>query len=564
MAKKNLDEDLLSGGSINAGGDKKAKKSSSKSAKNAGVKIPVKTKKIIQSVVCVVIVLALLVTYVATGAVRKGFIASLSLPAQTLTGMTVSNGENKIRIKVSTYNFYFASTYNNMQSQKQTYEQYGLDLAQFDLNVDFNEKLSKQTYTDSETNEEMTWEEHMHDLVLESIESTYTFYLAAVAANNGEEPEITDEQKEEINSTLSQYRETAEKYGYTLSGYLVRAMGKGVTESVFRRETTRQYIASNYRTPLGEDLSEKEYTAEDINKYKDENLDALQSVDIKIFECDNADQAKEFTDKLAADGSNFADLCVEYSTADFDKKAYADDTYSTIVGATKSSLQSRGFAIGTADAHEHEEGEEHSEDEELTYSGLDWLFSADRVAGDIYNYSTSVVYVISPVSLSDRNTINVRHILIAPELDEDVTDVKQATDAQWNAAYDKAREILDSWDGTEDGFAQLAKDNSSDGSASTGGLYSNVVTGQMVNPFSNWCFDSSRQTGDTGIVRTEFGYHIMYFAGANDQTIWQYTSQQALASEDTTSATEQLEEEYTLKENWFGSRYFEKDVDISN
>ena len=124
MAKKNLDEDLLSGGSINAGGDKKAKKSSSKSAKNAGVKIPVKTKKIIQSVVCVVIVLALLVTYVATGAVRKGFIASLSLPAQTLTGMTVSNGENKIRIKVSTYNFYFASTYNNMQSQKQTRPSY--------------------------------------------------------------------------------------------------------------------------------------------------------------------------------------------------------------------------------------------------------------------------------------------------------------------------------------------------------------------------------------------------------------------------------------------------------
>lgn len=171
--------------------------------------------------------------------------------------------------------------------------------------------------------------------------------------------------------------------------------------------------------------------------------------------------------------------------------------------------------------------------------------------------------MIAPATLSDRNTINVRHILIAPETDENVTDVKQATDAQWNAAYDRARDILDSWDGTEDGFAQLAKDNSSDGSASTGGLYSNVVTGQMVNPFSLWCFDN-RNTGDTGIVRTQFGYHIMYFAGENNQKVWQYNAQQALASDDTTSATDKLEEEYTIKENWFGSRYFEKDVDISN
>lgn len=619
MAKKELDEDLLTGGSLSSEKDKQAKKAeklakkkaktkekndakrsalkteidSLKEAKatetdekkieeldkkikklsdkysavgsNTAGKVPQRTARIIKSVVCIVVVAALLVTYVATGTVRKGFIASLSLPAQTFTGMTVSNGENKAKIKVATYNFYFATTYNGMQSQVSQYQQYGIDPAQIGLDVDFDQKLSKQTYTDSETKETMTWAEHMHDLVLDSIENTYTYYLAAVAANDGKEPEITDEQKSEMEETLDSYRETANKYGYTLSGYLVKAMGKGVTESVFRTETTRQYIASNYQSQLSDNASKKEYTADDLNKYKAEHEDELKTVDIKLFECSSEDDAKAFAGKLNADGSNFADLCAEYASSDFYKKAYADAAYSTELGMTKSTLQSRGYAIAAADADESKDDEKSSDDKKSTYSGLDWLFSSDRKAGDIKQYSTSVVYVISPASISDRKTVNVRHILIAPETDDENAQATSATDAQWKAAYDKAEKLLSDWDETEDGFAKLATDNTSDtGSADNGGLYENVVTGQMVDSFSTWCFDSSRKAGDTAIVKSDYGYHIMYFVGTNDQTVWQYNAQQALAAEDNSSATEKLEEEYTIKEHWFGSRYFEKDVDISN
>lgn len=619
MAKKQLDEDLLTGGSLNTEKDKQAKKAEKLAKKKSKAKekneqkrnalkaeidalkeakadetdekklekldakikklsdkysavgstpagkIPQKTARIIKSVVCVVVIVALLVTYVATGAVRKGFIASLSIPAQYFTGLTVSNGENTAKIKVSTYNFYFATLYNSMLSQQSQYEQYGIDLADAGLDVDFDKKLSQQTYTDPDTEETMSWDEHMHDLVVDSIESTYTYYLAAVEANGGEDPEITDDQKTEINDTLDSYKETASGYGYTLSGYLVQAMGKGVTESVFRTETTRQYIAQNYQEELSSGTQDTTYTEEDINAYKDEHLEDLQSVDIKIFECSSEDDAKAFSESLAADGSNFAELCTEYASSDFDKKAYADEGYSTELGMTRSALQSRGYAIATADDHEHEDGEEHSDDEELTYSGLDWLFSSDRQAGDIYQYSTSVVYVIAPASLSDRNTVNVRHILIAPETDEEDADATTATDEQWTAAYDQARELLASWDGTEDGFATLATENSTDtGSTENGGLYEDVVTGQMVNSFSTWCFDDSRKAGDTGIVRSDYGYHIMYFVGENDQKIWQYNAEQALLSEDSASAAEALEDEYTIKENWFGSRYFQKDVDISN
>ncbi len=628
MAKKNLDEDILTGGSISAdknSSDKKAEKAAKKAEKaaeknkknkekleakrsavksqidalkekkaketdsekikaldeqikklsnkyssigsNAGGLAP-QTVKIIKSAICIVVVVALLVTYVATGAVRKGFIASLSLPAQTFTGMTVSNGTEKARIKVSTYNFYFASTYNSLQSQKEQYSQYGIDPEQLGLDVDFDKPLSKQEYTDKETNETMTWAKHLEELVLDSIESTYTYYLAAVAANDGEEPEITEAQKAEIDEALETYEKTANQYGYTLSGYLVRAMGKGVTEKVFRTESTRQYIAQNYQGQINTDLAEKGYSDDDLNAYKDEHLDALKTVDIKIFECDSEDNAKAFADELKADGSNFADLAAKYSTTDFDKKinAYASSTYE--LGMTRTDLINRSYAIAAADPHEHEEGEEHSDDEETTYSGLDWLFSSDRKAGDIRQQSTSVVYVVAPASLSDRNTVNVRHILIAPETDDENTSATEATDEQWAAAYEKADSILNEWksgEATEDSFAQLAKENSTDtGASETGGLYENVITGQMVDQFSAWCFSSQRKAGDTDIVQTNYGYHIMYFVGTNDEKVWQYNARQALASDDGTSAAEKLEEEYTLKVNWFGSRYFEKDVDIDN
>ena len=33
----------------------------------------------------------------------------------------------------------------------------------------------------------------------------------------------------------------------------------------------------------------------------------------------------------------------------------------------------------------------------------------------------------------------------------------------------------------------------------------------MVTEFNDWCFDESRQPGDTGIVETSYGVHVMYF-----------------------------------------------------
>lgn len=107
-------------------------------------------------------------------------------------------------------------------------------------------------------------------------------------------------------------------------------------------------------------------------------------------------------------------------------------------------------------------------------------------------------------------TVNIRHILFLSDPNEDGT----ATEEEKANAKARAEELLTAVQATpsEDYFAELAKENSQDpGSKDNGGLYEYVAPGTMVEEFNDWCFDSARKPGDTGIVETTYGYHVMYF-----------------------------------------------------
>lgn len=129
------------------------------------------------------------------------------------------------------------------------------------------------------------------------------------------------------------------------------------------------------------------------------------------------------------------------------------------------------------------------------------------------------------IEKSDLPDVTVRHILVIPEQDETDDDGNPtSSDAAWEAAEQKAKDILDEWkagDATEDSFAALAQEASEDpGSASNGGMYENVYPGQMVPTFNDWCFTAERKPGDTDIVKSDNGFHIMYFVKFQDTFYW--------------------------------------------
>lgn len=116
----------------------------------------------------------------------------------------------------------------------------------------------------------------------------------------------------------------------------------------------------------------------------------------------------------------------------------------------------------------------------------------------------------------DSRFIDVRHVLLQPEGGEAGEDGYPVyTDEAWEACRLEVEEIYNQWqqgDKSEDSFAQLAMQYSVDGSAQNGGLYENVAQGDMVEAFDAWCFDESRVSGDHGLVKTQYGYHIMFFS----------------------------------------------------
>lgn len=119
----------------------------------------------------------------------------------------------------------------------------------------------------------------------------------------------------------------------------------------------------------------------------------------------------------------------------------------------------------------------------------------------------------------------VRHVLVQPEGCEfDDYNYVVATDEQWEACRVAAQAMLDAWvaDGaSEEAFAELANANSKDsGSNTTGGLYSAVVKDRMVANFDAWVFDESRKAGDYGLVKTEYGYHLIYFISMTEEPAW--------------------------------------------
>ena len=112
----------------------------------------------------------------------------------------------------------------------------------------------------------------------------------------------------------------------------------------------------------------------------------------------------------------------------------------------------------------------------------------------------------------DSKFVDVRHILV--QVKGEAADGTY-TDAEWETCRADAQAILDTWlagDKTEESFAALATEKTEDpGSKQNGGLYQQVYAGQMVPEFNDWCFDEARTYGDYDLVKTSYGYHVMFF-----------------------------------------------------
>lgn len=188
------------------------------------------------------------------------------------------------------------------------------------------------------------------------------------------------------------------------------------------------------------------------------------------------------------------------------------------------------------------------------------MFNEERQEGDltlIESGDNYYVVLFHSRGRNDYNTVDVRHILFkvdTSDLDSKADDYQEKLDARKAEQKEAAEAALKKWEEgarTEDSFAELANELSADtGSNTNGGLYTEVYKGQMVTEFNDWCFDESRQPGDTGIVYNEgsyIGYHVVYFVGT-DAPYWQVQVRNAMKNADYSQWSSDLVKDITATE----------------
>ena len=194
--------------------------------------------------------------------------------------------------------------------------------------------------------------------------------------------------------------------------------------------------------------------------------------------------------------------------------------------------------------------------EVYTYEKKDNL-PDDHKHGDDCGCSRTIDgYVIVLFTERNDNTmklVNIRHILVKFEggtKDKD-GNVTYSIDEK-NTAKEAAEKLLKQWEEgakTEESFGELANKESDDqnGKVTNGGLYEDVYPGQMVEAFNDWCFAAERKAGDTGIVETEYGYHVIFYSSADEMSYRDMLIENDMRVEDTEKFQKDLTEKVAFE-----------------
>lgn len=418
-----------------------------------------------------------------------------------------------------------------------------------------------------------TWHDYISDSTLQQLKNYYILYDEAVKDGM----KLSDAQVKGVEKQIEDIRKTATDNGFTLNAYLKLVYGNGINEKLLKKFMLRDELAKKFSEEKQKSMAE-EYTDEQVLKEYNDNINDYSFVDYRsqtftVSDTQDAAATKKLADEFLAKADseeNFENAADEILIADkikSEKESNSDDKSATVDEA--------------AIKKEYTDNSDNTLKKKSDFSTVSgtstelakWLFNSSRKAGDktVVEVKTNdevtsyiAVYTVTPIYKEEEVGVNVRHILF--KFTEDSSSTEEPTDEQKKAAKTKAEDALKQWksgDMTEDSFAALATELSEDtGSSSNGGLYENVTQGQMVQTFNDWIFDSSRKTGDTDIVETEYGYHVMYFVGKSNRQVWDNTIRDNLSKKDFENYSKKLTEssEYDIEEKPFSYNVAKKHV----
>ena len=453
------------------------------------------------------------------------------------------------RISVAEYEYYNRMYFNYYYQMSQQYEQYygsyyGTGAGKMMTGYDYTKTPADQEFVaneeagltiDKKYGDNPTWADYFEQESLKEANSSTMLYKKALA----EGYELTKSEQKDLDEFVESLQKNADEDSYSLDAYLRTNYGRGMRPSLLKKIYTKQTIVNRYKEDkqkeLANDITDdeieeefnknaKDYTTVDIRNFTFNSTisadDKASKDDIKKANADLKKKAQAFLD--AVNLSNFTQMAYDATDDKEQKELMKDD-------ASYSSMADTNYTA----VHDY-----------VSAEAADWAFSSDRKSGDKKLFevkddngiATYHVYCMENVMKRDKQyPVNVRQILfmVTDGADSDATETETGhTDAE---AKKLAEDALAKWKkgkATDESFAALATKLTEDtGSKESGGLYENVTKdSNYVEPFLNWCFADGRKKGDTGIIKTDYGYHVMYLSSKSKDPAWKNTVRDALAS----------------------------------
>ena len=386
--------------------------------------------------------------------------------------------------------------------------------------------VKKQIY-DETTGQ--SWYDHLMDLAVERL--TRNTALSQLAKSEGYT--LSADAQADMDSFLAQLNTAWINYNMSSRDAFIRAnFGSGMTYDRLVELINMEYLASDYAQSR---LDAIDHPEADYDAYYQEHADQLDTVTYSQFTfqaqvpaADADGNAVEMTDEERAAALE------ELKSA---QKALAGEVQAKLEGGSdpEDVAGEYGDQLYSSSLSSRSTGSSLS----LYASYADWLLDSGRRAGDVtvaeYDSGSAYYYYVIRFEgreLDQEETHTVRHLLVRAG----DTSTADPTQEQYDEAEQKAREFWDQWkagDADEDSFAALVSANTDDtSSASTGGLISNITsTSGYVEAFRDWATDPARKEGDVDLVKTEYGWHLMYYVSTDDP-VWRQSTASALQNQD--------------------------------
>lgn len=414
------------------------------------------------------------------------------------------------------------ASYANFVSTVEYYGQYyGMSLESLGLDPSKSIKDQKCSFDGFEG----TWYEYF----FKDAKATVDEMLAVCEAGRAAGHKLTAEEQKQIDDTLAQITTEAQKAGLSVDAYLAKNYGTGTTSQVITTIMEYSLYASSYLSKVQNDADVSDAALE--AKYNS-NPNAVDTVDFILCSFD-------FNDLLPKDADDAA-------------KEEAKNKCRRIASEIAKMTTKEEFIAKIKDVLVNEFGQTAAEAEKsvaaITYKGqkysddvvFNWAFG-DVSVGDTKVFEDEPTGMIAAGFFLGRNVKSeapvkrdVYHILFSNETYKDDSVAKQVYN-DWIAGG-----------ATLDSFKKLAEKYTEDpGSKKTGGLYEDVAPGDMVDEFNDWLFDPARKEGEHGIVKTSYGWHIMY-TGAAEGVQWKETTKALIQTEAITAVQKSAAETYKV------------------